>query len=192
MHPVTSDNGQALDLPPTALDHTQVVREQQEEREQEEDYDEEDDDVELVHREEGQPDPRDMLRAQLRRSESVGRQGKLNRVASSTIGEVDTVDGVDLGEFAPWCRLRASLTRPRSSTSSAEITLLPTEVLRPFLGWQAHLYYVSYSLLSAASHLLTTFLRRSDPDEEEATGYVGVMQAIISIFADEKDKLRCV
>lgn len=31
---------------------------------------------------------------------------------------------------------------------------------------------------------------RRDPDEEEATGYVGVMQAIISIFADEKDKLR--
>lgn len=29
-----------------------------------------------------------------------------------------------------------------------------------------------------------------DADEEEATGHVGVMQAIISIFADEGDKLR--
>lgn len=29
-------------------------------------------------------------------------------------------------------------------------------------------------------------------DEEEASGHVGVMQAIISIFADERDKIRCV
>ncbi|ORY89278.1 vacuolar fusion protein MON1, partial [Leucosporidium creatinivorum] len=47
-----------------------------------------------------------------------------------------------------------------------------------------------YFILSSAGKLIfTTFV---DPDEEEATGYVGVMQAIISIFADEKDKLRCV
>lgn len=32
----------------------------------------------------------------------------------------------------------------------------------------------------------------SEPDDEEASGYVGVMQAIISIFADERDRLRCV
>ena len=31
---------------------------------------------------------------------------------------------------------------------------------------------------------------RRDENEEEATGYVGVMQAVISIFADEGDKLR--
>jgi hypothetical protein len=32
----------------------------------------------------------------------------------------------------------------------------------------------------------------SDPDEEQAAGLVGVMQAIVSIFADEGDKIRSV
>lgn len=37
--------------------------------------------------------------------------------------------------------------------------------------------------------LYSSTLRRSDP-EEEATTYVGVMQAIVSIFADEGDRIR--
>lgn len=85
------------ELPPIALDHGQVVKERQEDQEQEED--DEDGDVELVQREEGQPDPRDMLRAQLRRSESVGRQGRLSRTVSGTIEGEGAVDTIDLGEY---------------------------------------------------------------------------------------------
>ena len=40
--------------------------------------------------------------------------------------------------------------------------------------------------------MFTDLLAHSDDDEEAATGLVGVMQAIVSIFADEGDKLRCV
>ncbi|CDR48687.1 hypothetical protein NBRC10512_001399 [Rhodotorula toruloides] len=45
-----------------------------------------------------------------------------------------------------------------------------------------------YFVLSTAGKLVYT----SDDDEEAATGLVGVMQAIISIFADEGDKIRYV
>ncbi|GAA6055254.1 hypothetical protein JCM3770_001509 [Rhodotorula araucariae] len=45
-----------------------------------------------------------------------------------------------------------------------------------------------YFILSTAGKLVYT----SDEDEEAATGLVGVMQAIVSIFADEGDKLRYV
>ncbi|GAA5970190.1 hypothetical protein JCM21900_005873 [Sporobolomyces salmonicolor] len=45
-----------------------------------------------------------------------------------------------------------------------------------------------YFILSTAGKLVYT----SDDDDEAATGLVGVMQAIVSIFADEGDKIRYV
>ncbi|GJN94002.1 hypothetical protein Rhopal_007065-T1 [Rhodotorula paludigena] len=47
---------------------------------------------------------------------------------------------------------------------------------------------IRYFVLSTAGKLVYT----SDVDEESATGLVGVMQAIVSIFADEGDKIRFV
>lgn len=67
----------------------------QEEIEEEEEEDDDEGEVELVEREEGQPDPRDMLRAQLRRNESMGRQGKMCRTPSHTTASDERV-GIDL------------------------------------------------------------------------------------------------
>ncbi|KAK4056699.1 Vacuolar fusion protein mon1 [Microbotryomycetes sp. JL221] len=100
----------------------------------------------------GKTDPRDMLRAQLKRSESVGKQPRLTSLASSR-------------------DLAASL----SSIELASGHSVPAR-------YQPRQYF----MLSSAGKLIFT----TEKDEEEATNFVGVMQAIISIFADERDRLR--
>lgn len=79
---------------PTEPVEERVIHEEQEEHEEEDDDDK--GDVELVEREEGQPDPRDMLRAQLRRNESMGRQGRISRTPSHATTAEERV-GMDLG-----------------------------------------------------------------------------------------------
>ncbi|KAL8276925.1 hypothetical protein RQP46_010653 [Phenoliferia psychrophenolica] len=112
-------------------------------------HDEADDDEgELVQREEGQADPRDMLREQLRKNEEKDRGKGSWRATHSPVTD-HASDHLEL----------TSRYSPRR-----------------------------YFILSTAGKLVFT----TDPDEEEATGYVGVMQAIISIFADEGDRLRYV
>ncbi|KAM0746693.1 DUF254-domain-containing protein [Meredithblackwellia eburnea MCA 4105] len=113
-----------------------------------EDDEEEQEDEEpiLVGREEGQPDPRDMLREQLRKNEVRDRE------RSRTRGSISAASGVDELELEPPLRYT-----PRR-----------------------------YFILSSAGKLIFT----TDKDEDEATVNVGVMQAIISIFADEGDRLR--
>ncbi|SCV72231.1 BQ2448_4925 [Microbotryum intermedium] len=106
-----------------------------------------DDERQLVTRAQGHTDPREMLRAQLRRNETgPGTTARRNR---SEYTESD-----------------------KASTEQEAIELTPRR----------------YFILSSAGKLIFT----TESDEEEATGYVGVMQAIISIFADEGDKLRYV
>ncbi|KAM0791330.1 hypothetical protein ACM66B_005800 [Microbotryomycetes sp. NB124-2] len=105
-------------------------------------------DVYLVDRAQGQPDPRDMLRAQLKRSESAGRYTQSSLAMSDLASSVPSLDN--------------------SSTATKR--------------YQPRQYY----MLSSAGKLIFT----TEPEEEEATSFVGVMQAIISIFADENDKLR--
>ncbi|SCZ88089.1 BZ3500_MvSof-1268-A1-R1_Chr2-1g04181 [Microbotryum saponariae] len=109
--------------------------------------DDDDEEGQLVTRAQGHTDPREMLRAQLRRNET---------------GPSTTVR-----------RNRSERTESdKASTEQEAIELTPRR----------------YFILSSAGKLIFT----TDLDDEEATGYVGVMQAIISIFADEGDKLRYV
>lgn len=53
----------------------------------------EDGEVDFVGREEGQPDPRDMLRAQLRRNDSAGRLGRISRSASLGAVALEETEG---------------------------------------------------------------------------------------------------
>ncbi|SGY20537.1 BQ5605_C016g08087 [Microbotryum silenes-dioicae] len=113
------------------------------------DKDDDDEEEQLVTRAQGHTDPREMLRAQLRRNET-GPSTTVRRNRSE----------------------HAESDKGRPSTEQEAIELTPRR----------------YFILSSAGKLIFT----TDLDDEEATGYVGVMQAIISIFADEGDKLRYV
>ncbi|KAK4054502.1 Vacuolar fusion protein mon1 [Microbotryomycetes sp. JL201] len=102
----------------------------------------------FVDRAQRHPDPRVMLREQLKRSESAGRPNRQFLTSSDLASSVPSIEG------------------PTTSVQR----------LRPR----------QYYMLSAAGKLIFT----TEQEEEEATSFVGVMQAIISIFADENDKLR--
>lgn len=59
------------------------------------------------------------------------------------------------------------------------------------LSTAGKLIFTTYALpLSSVLFKTDDITSLSDEDEDEATGYVGVMQAIISIFAVEGDRLR--
>ncbi|BGP20036.1 hypothetical protein JCM10213_000582 [Rhodosporidiobolus nylandii] len=122
------------------------------------DVDDEDESFELPSRFEGQPDPREMLRAQLANS-ATGAAGK---------GEM-TEEGQTSRRTSPTAE--SSRAAEKSEKGVLE-------------RYQPRRYFI----LSTAGKLVWT----SDPDEEQAAGLVGVMQAIVSIFADEGDKIRYV
>ncbi|KAI5474316.1 vacuolar fusion protein MON1, partial [Pseudohyphozyma bogoriensis] len=128
-------------------------------KEGEEDDDEDEDMAAvLVEREEGQADPREMLREQLRRTTTNLRPGLPGR---------DT-------EGSSWTVGRSS-GREEDGELAVEKKRYREEGRR-------------YFILSTAGKLVFT----TDKDESLATGYASVMQAIISIFADEGDRLRMV
>ncbi|BGP58154.1 Vacuolar fusion protein mon1 [Rhodotorula sphaerocarpa] len=121
-----------------------------------------DDATAFVSRAEGHPDPRELLRAQLARASTSD---------SVKRGRRDSVDGTSPGGA------------PKEQFTSTEVgdeePLVSEEEARLYLPRR-------YFILSAAGKLVYT----SDPSEEAATGLVGVMQAIVSIFADEGDRIR--
>ncbi|GAA6015710.1 hypothetical protein JCM11491_002454 [Sporobolomyces phaffii] len=120
----------------------------------------------LVSRAESHRDPRDLLRSQLAKAES----------GHHTIGDDDR-------------RLeqerRVAMNRTSSGLSQRSTTAVTEEgPCRPVRTYEKRRYFI----LSTAGKLVYT----SDADEDMASGLVGVMQAIVSIFADEGDKIRCV
>ncbi|GAA5881996.1 hypothetical protein JCM1840_002092 [Sporobolomyces johnsonii] len=133
------------------------------------DSDEDGDDASslLVAHYEGQLDPREMLRAQL--AKASAQPGEAGR------GKVG-------GEEAREATRKGNLSRTGSGISAgASSERQGRDVDR---AYQRRRYFI----LSTAGKLVYT----SDDDEEAATGLVGVMQAIVSIFADEGDKIRYV
>ncbi|GAA6039406.1 hypothetical protein JCM8097_002841 [Rhodosporidiobolus ruineniae] len=130
---------------------------------EEEDDEGDDDDAsslafDLPSRFEGQPDPRDMLRAQLGSSSAAGQQEEGRRDGAKRV----LLHAVSGGEGE----------REKETEKGGEVLYQPRR----------------YFVLSTAGKLVWT----SDQAEEAATGLVGVMQAIVSIFADEGDKIRYV
>ncbi|POY73088.1 hypothetical protein BMF94_3926 [Rhodotorula taiwanensis] len=120
----------------------------------------------VVSHAEGHPDPRDLLRAQLARPAP-------SRSTSRPSLRTARTDSLSLGQ--------AASSRPTRRVEEADATLVAND------SEEALLYLPRrYFILSTAGKLVYT----SDPNEEAATGLVGVMQAIVSIFADEGDKIR--
>ncbi|GAA5866444.1 hypothetical protein JCM8547_000627 [Rhodosporidiobolus lusitaniae] len=128
--------------------------------EEDEDDEEENDDDSLAFdapsRFEGQPDPRDMLRAQLAR-------GRFSKPPDPVLSSPKKEQPGGAGEDE----------KVGSGKKEGDAG-----------RYQQRRYFV----LSTAGKLIWT----SDQDEEQAAGLVGVMQAIVSIFADEGDKIRYV
>ncbi|GAA6021944.1 hypothetical protein JCM10207_002611 [Rhodosporidiobolus poonsookiae] len=128
---------------------------EQEEEDDDEEEGEDEEQYDLPARHEGQPDPREMLRAQLARPTPAVGAGRPPAPPSSE--------------------------QPAREAAGANAEEMEgKEVVRT--RYLPRRYFV----LSTAGKLVWT----SDPDEEEATGLVGVMQALVSIFASEGDKIR--
>lgn len=77
-----------------------------------------------------------------------------------------------------------------SSWRARNCSVLTAALLCSVHRWQTGLHDVRPSAPRPVPAL--TRLNREEENEEEASGYAGVMQAIVSIFADEGDKIRLV
>ncbi|GAA6059183.1 hypothetical protein JCM10212_005528 [Sporobolomyces blumeae] len=138
------------------------------------DSDDDEDSVSLnfVARSDSQPDPRDMLRAQLLRAGPDPTRAELEPATTPSSRDAEATVRRSLG------------SRTNSAMSTAKANLVPhDQAVKP-----RRLEPRRYFILSTAGKLVYT----SDQNEEMATGLVGAMQAIVSIFADEGDKIRCV
>ncbi|GAA5966929.1 hypothetical protein JCM3765_001304 [Sporobolomyces pararoseus] len=125
----------------------------------------------MVSRSDLHPDPRDLLRSQL---------------AKAGTGHSDGRTSDELREDKEMEQERRIIMNRTSSGMSSRSTLgAGTENDRAISrAYEKRRYFI----LSTAGKLVYT----SDTDEDMASGLVGVMQAIVSIFADEGDKIRCV
>ncbi|GAA5847303.1 hypothetical protein JCM5353_004230 [Sporobolomyces roseus] len=129
----------------------------------------EDDDSNLVSRSESHPDPREMLRAQLAKA------------GSGTRGDAEEVEKE--------VERRVAMNRTVSGMSARSgINATGGDEKKKAERIENRCERRRYFILSTAGKLVYT----SDSDEDMASGLVGVMQAIVSIFADEGDKIRCV
>ncbi|GAA5979415.1 hypothetical protein JCM11641_005027 [Rhodosporidiobolus odoratus] len=138
--------------------------------EEDEDDDDDDEPFELPSRFEGQPDPREILRAQLRHSTAPAAAPAAGApTRARTPGRNVIVPGL-------------ALTQRTSAAAGVAVDALTGVGGAELLRYSRRRYFV----LSTAGKLVWT----SDLDEENAAGLVGVMQAIVSIFADEGDKIR--
>ncbi|GAA5877863.1 hypothetical protein JCM3774_000198 [Rhodotorula dairenensis] len=173
----------------------------------EEDNSDEEDDQDRVHfvaRAEGHPDPRDLLRAQLAKSSPLptrtrtadpgggGRgRGRAEEVAFRKQHDAEEVEDEDAQDAStrlpPPGGAAAVRTQPPPSGPDKTSPRTATEPADEAASSSAVMYMPRrYFILSTAGKLVYT----SDASEEAATGLVGVMQAIVSIFADEGDKIR--
>ncbi|GAA5845470.1 hypothetical protein JCM11251_003394 [Rhodosporidiobolus azoricus] len=164
---LTSHQTSSLSFPAVPVDLGAAVEGDSPERaSSDEDEDEDDDDdVDLPARFEGQPDPRDLLRTQL------GRGGTSSTTAPPGLGRTDS------GQSLPSTGEGKEVEKGGDAGREGE-------AVGVFKKYQPRRYFI----LSTAGKLVWT----SDQDEEQAAGLVGVMQAIVSIFADEGDKIRYV
>lgn len=67
-------------------------------------------------------------------------------------------------------------------------------IFRPYRCWKACLYQVFSTLtLIPSKWLITaTYSRSMSRDPDELASIIGIMQALISVFLDDRDKLRCI
>ncbi|GAA5926652.1 guanine nucleotide exchange factor MON1 [Sporobolomyces koalae] len=132
--------------------------------------------VNFVARSDAQPDPRDLLRSQLARAEI-----ETNARPSRNNSQAEHVREASGREYN--FEARTKLDRKVSATSTKTVASVAQSQRQEFTYDKRR-----YFILSTAGKLVYT----SDHDEDMASGLVGVMQAIVSIFADEGDKIRTV
>lgn len=135
--------------------------------------------VDAYHASEGkgkekEEDPRERLLATLQRSK-IARQPSASSVASRGTFEL-CVSGT-LADMAAWCTAKPLASSSKSHNEPEEQSLSPS------LTTTKRKYYI---LTSAGKPVYAS----EDEDDEAVTTLVGVIQAIISIFADEGDKIR--
>ncbi|GAA5872112.1 hypothetical protein JCM16303_000983 [Sporobolomyces ruberrimus] len=125
-----------------------------------------------IARSDSHPDPRELLRSQLAKA------------GTGIKGEQTSQDKEEERELQKERRIAISRTVSAASQRSAITAEKGKGAENRKKGYEKRRYFI----LSTAGKLVYT----SDADEDMASGLVGVMQAIVSIFADEGDKIRCV
>jgi hypothetical protein len=75
---------------------------------------------------------------------------------------------------------------------SSSFSIFPSAILCPDGRWKTRLYQVHLVNLYHNNIIGSSHSRSEDEESDSVASTIGVMQALISVFLDDNDKIRCI